>query len=88
MRGDKNSAADVVVSAAAIMNDDIVKIVEDNEHLGLIVSGTQEELKNTDKNINSARKILSACLEMSSHTGASSPQLSYSMSGPSMSVLC
>ena len=40
------------------LNGEKLKVTEDNEHLGLIVSGTNEEIKNTDKNINSARKIL------------------------------
>ena len=30
-------------------------VSEDNEHLGLIVSGLDEEIKNVDKNINAAR---------------------------------
>ena len=33
-------------------------VTENNEHLGLIVSGLDEELKNVDKNIDSARQIL------------------------------
>lgn len=33
-------------------------VTEDNEHLGLIVSGTDEEIKNVDKNIASARQTL------------------------------
>ena len=33
-------------------------VAEDNEHLGLYVSGTHEEMKNANKNIDSARKIL------------------------------
>ena len=40
------------------LNGEKLNVTEDNEHLGLIVSGTNEEIKNTDKNINSARKIL------------------------------
>ena len=35
---------------------------EDNDHLGLVVSGSGEELKNIDKNIKSARETLSAFL--------------------------
>ena len=31
---------------------------EDNDHLGLIVSGLNEEIKNVDKNISSARNAL------------------------------
>ena len=33
-------------------------VADDNEHLGLIVSGTDEEIKNIDKNIESARKTM------------------------------
>ena len=33
-------------------------VTEDNDHLGLIVSGIEEEMKNVDKCIDSARKIL------------------------------
>ena len=33
-------------------------VTDDNEHLGLIVSGLDEEIKNIDKNIDSARQIL------------------------------
>ena len=35
-----------------------LKVTEDNEHLGLVVSGLNEELKNVDKKIDSARKTL------------------------------
>ena len=33
-------------------------VADDNEHLGLIVSGLDEEIKNVDKNIDSTRKQL------------------------------
>ena len=33
-------------------------VSEDNDHLGLIVSGTDEEMKNVDNNIQSARSTL------------------------------
>ena len=33
-------------------------VADENEHLGLIVSGSDEEIKNIDKNIDSARKTL------------------------------
>ena len=33
-------------------------VAENNDHLGLVVSGTDEEIKNVDKNINSARDTL------------------------------
>ena len=33
-------------------------VTDNNEHLGLIVSGHEEERKNVDKNIDSARKLL------------------------------
>ena len=42
------------------LNGEKLNVAEDNEHLGLIVSGTHEEMKNADKNIDSARKILLA----------------------------
>ena len=35
-----------------------LSVKENNDHLGLIVSGTDEEVKNVDKNINSARDSL------------------------------
>ena len=37
---------------------DKIKVSEDNDHLGLIVSGLNEEIKNVDKNISSARNAL------------------------------
>ena len=37
-------------------------VADDNEHLGLIVSGTDEEIKNIDKNIESARKTMFSLL--------------------------
>ena len=40
------------------MNDDVVEIVEDNEHLGQIVSGKSQEQKNVDFRISKARKCL------------------------------
>ena len=39
-----------------------LEVTENNDHLGLIVSGTDEELKNVDKCIDSARKILFSLL--------------------------
>ena len=33
-------------------------VADENEHLGLIVSGLEEEIKNIDKNIDSARQTL------------------------------
>ena len=35
-----------------------LKVRENNDHLGLIVSGTDEEIKNVDKNLKSARNAL------------------------------
>ena len=35
-----------------------IKVSEDNDHLGLVVSGVDEELKNVDKNIKTARDTL------------------------------
>ena len=37
-------------------------VADDNDHLGMIVSGHDEEIKNVDKNIASARKILYSML--------------------------
>ena len=37
-------------------------VSDDNDHLGLIVSGLDEEIKNVDKNIDSARDTLSGLL--------------------------
>ena len=50
-------------------------VAEDNDHLGLIVSGLDEEIKNIDKNIDSARQTLFG------HSDASYPQQYYSMYG-------
>ena len=44
------------------LNGEKLKVSEDNEHLGLIVSGIDEEIKNTDKNIKSARAALFSLL--------------------------
>ena len=33
-------------------------VTEDNDHLGLVVSGIDEEIKNVDKNVDSARQTL------------------------------
>ena len=52
---DMNYYADINIWS---LGGEKLTVAEDNEHLGLIVSGTQEELKNTAKNVNSARKIL------------------------------
>ena len=38
------------------LDGDPLTVAEDNEHLGLIVSGPDEEIKNVDKNIDSTRK--------------------------------
>ena len=40
------------------MNDDVVKVVEDNEHLGQVVSGKNQEEKNVDLRITKGRKCL------------------------------
>ena len=40
------------------LQGETVEVVTDNEHLGLIVSGTNEELKNCDANISNCRKSL------------------------------
>ena len=40
------------------MDNETVKVVEDNEHLGQIVSGSQQELKNIDLRISKGRKNL------------------------------
>ena len=40
------------------LNDGKVSVVTDNEHLGLIVSGSDEEQKNVDKNIGQCRNSL------------------------------
>ena len=44
------------------LNGDCVKVVEDNDHLGLIVSGWQEEQKNIDQRINKCRASIFAML--------------------------
>ena len=40
------------------LHGETLNVAEDNEHLGLVVSGIEEERKNVDKNIESARKML------------------------------
>ena len=40
------------------LDDQQLPVTEDNDHLGLIVSGLDEEIKNIDKNIDSARKMI------------------------------
>ena len=42
--------------------DDQINVTDENDHLGLIVSGCDEERKNIDKNIQSCRKSLFALL--------------------------
>ena len=44
------------------LNGDRIKVVEHNDHLGLIVSGTEEEQKNVDQNIVKCRNSLFALL--------------------------
>ena len=40
------------------LNDETIAVCEDNEHLGLVVSGSNEEQKNVDSNIQECRKSL------------------------------
>ena len=40
------------------LGGDRVDVVSDNDHLGLLVSGTDEEQKNADQNIADCRKSL------------------------------
>ena len=40
------------------LNGEPLNVTENNEHLGLVVLGIDEERKNVDKNIESARKML------------------------------
>ena len=44
------------------LQGDTVRVVTDNEHLGLIVSGMHEEQKNCDTNISNCRKSLFSLL--------------------------
>ena len=44
------------------LNGHYIEVSEDNEHLGMIVSGVDEESKNIDKNITAARNALFAML--------------------------
>ena len=44
------------------LNDDTVSVVDTNEHLGLLVSGTHEEQKNVDEKIQKCRRSLFALL--------------------------
>ena len=45
-------------SAPWTLNSEKISVVENNEHLGLIVSGISEEHKNVDENIQQCRKSL------------------------------
>ena len=49
------------------MDNEIVKVVEDNEHLGQIVSGTDQEGKNLDLRIQKGRNNLFGLLALDSH---------------------
>ena len=44
------------------LNSEKLSVEENNEHLGLIVSGIDEESKNVDKNLKSARGSLFSLL--------------------------
>ena len=44
------------------LNGSKIQVTENNDHLGLIVSGLDEEIKNIDKNISSARRALFSLL--------------------------
>ena len=44
------------------LNGQEISVVENNDHLGLIVSGMDEELKNVDNNINKCRRSLFSLL--------------------------
>ena len=44
------------------LHGDPLRVEDDNDHLGLIVSGKKEEQKNVDKNIDSARRSLFSLL--------------------------
>ena len=44
------------------LNGDTINVTENNDHLGLIVSGVDEEMKNVDKNIQNTRKSLFSLL--------------------------
>ena len=50
-----------------------VSVVTDNDHLGLLVSGVEEEQKNVDKNTVSAESLCLACLDQHCHSSANSP---------------
>ena len=47
------------------MNNEVVEVVEDNEHLGQVVSGKNQEQKNVDMRISKARKCLFGLLGVS-----------------------
>ena len=44
------------------LNGETIRVVDNNEHLGLIVSGMEEERKNIDENIIKCRNSLFALL--------------------------
>ena len=57
-------------------------VTENNEHLGLVVSGIEEEIKNVDENIISARKSLFSPQGISLHISVEPHlQLSFTSGG-------
>ena len=44
------------------LNGDTINVTENNDHLGLVVSGLKEEVKNVDKNLLNTRKSLFSLL--------------------------
>ena len=48
----------MIFNTTKILYGEKLKVRENNDHLGLIVSWTAEEIKNVDKNLKSARNAL------------------------------
>ena len=58
-------AASVIISGVLIpwtLNGETIKVVDKNEHLGLVVAGVDEEQRNIDENISKCRTSLFALL--------------------------
>ena len=71
------------------LNGERVRVVDTNEHLGLVVSGLDEEQKNVDANLVKCRNSLFAMLDPHMHTNVySSSEPSVENLKPSSSLVC
>ena len=69
------------------MGGEAVKVVDDNDHLGQIVSGKRQEAKNVDERLRKGRNSLFSMLGAAFHLKAYLVHLSkYTFSGPSTAL--